>query len=165
MAGLSVEDVDFERGFVKARGKGRKERLIPLGEKATVALRDLLATLPASLADERGRPLFINNRGGRLSVRSIHTLVKKGALKAGLSRPVAPHRLRHTFATHLLEGGADLRAIQEMMGHASLSTTQKYTHVGLSQLMRVYDDAHPRAHFATGNDKTTVLPNEDDDDA
>ncbi|MBF0171700.1 MAG: tyrosine-type recombinase/integrase, partial [Nitrospinae bacterium] len=137
-----------------------KERLVPLGSKATCAVRELLAVLPAGSPDRMGRPLFVNNRGGRLSVRSVHGLVKKSALRAGLARPVAPHRLRHTFATHLLEGGADLRAIQEMMGHASLSTTQKYTHVGLAQLMRVYDDAHPRARAGI---RTTVQKKEADD--
>jgi integrase/recombinase XerC len=146
VAALSVADIDFGRGFVKARGKGKKERLVPFGGKAEAALRNLLADEAKRIDDRLGTPLFPNKTGGRLSVRSIHAVVKRSARKAGLARPVAPHRLRHSFATHLLDGGADLRSIQEMMGHASLSTTQKYTHVGLSQLMRVYDDAHPHAH-------------------
>ncbi len=145
MAWLSVADIDFDRGFITVKGKGKKERLAPFGLKAGGALRRLLDETRRSEADRRGTPVFLNREDKRLSSRSIHSIVKKYAKKAGLDRPVAPHRLRHTFATHLLDGGADLRAIQEMLGHSSLSTTQKYTHVSLSRLMEVYDDAHPRA--------------------
>ncbi len=145
MASLSVEDIDFHRGFITVKGKGKKERLVPFGQKARGALRRLLDEIHKSEADRYGTPVFLNRYKKRLSSRSIHSIVKKYARKVGLDRPVAPHRLRHTFATHLLDGGADLRAIQEMLGHSSLSTTQKYTHVSLSRLMEVYDDAHPRA--------------------
>jgi len=145
MAALSVENIDFDRGFITLKGKGKKERLVPFGVKAEQAIRRLLDLPGARQPDGLGTPLFLNRFGNRLSVRSIHALVRRRASRIGLGRPVAPHRLRHTFATHLLDGGADLRAIQEMLGHASLSTTQKYTHVSLQKLMRVYDDAHPRA--------------------
>lgn len=145
MEALSVENIDFDRGFITVRGKGKKERLAPFGSKAENALRALLDGRGKVEPDRLGVPVFLNRDSKRLSVRSIHSIVKKRAVAAGVGRPVAPHKLRHTFATHLLEGGADLRSIQEMLGHSSLSTTQKYTHVSLSALMRVYDDAHPRA--------------------
>ena len=140
LAALRVGDVDMEGGMIKVKGKGKKERLTPVGGAAARAL----SLFVSGYAPDR--PVFLNNRGERLSVRSIHSIVKKNARMAGLGRPVGPHRLRHSFATHLLEGGADLRAIQEMLGHSSLSTTQKYTHVNLKKLMEVYDSAHPRAH-------------------
>ena len=158
LASLSREDVDFDRGFVTLKGKGRKERLAPFGAKAEQALRALFAEGPPPRKDTRGTPVFINRGGGRLSVRSIHETVKRRARQAGFSRPVAPHRLRHSFATTMLEGGADLRMIQETLGHSSLSTTQKYTHVNLQRLMSVYDRAHPRAARA-GQDRKT--PNEE----
>lgn len=145
LASLSVHDVDFDRKMIKVRGKGKKERLTPIGQKAEKAIAGMIESVFAPKADEMGVPLFINRYGRRLSVRSVHKIVAECGLKAGLSKHLAPHRLRHTFATHLLDGGADLRSIQEMMGHASLSTTQKYTHVGMKKLMEVYDSAHPRA--------------------
>lgn len=158
LASLSREDADFDRGFVTLRGKGRKERLAPFGKKAEQALRALFAEGPSPCKDARGTPVFVNRRGGRLSVRSIHETVKRRARQAGFSRPVAPHRLRHSFATTMLEGGADLRMIQETLGHSSLSTTQKYTHVNLQRLMSVYDQAHPRAARAAQDSET---PNEE----
>ncbi|VAX17135.1 Site-specific tyrosine recombinase XerC [hydrothermal vent metagenome] len=145
VAALSVVDIDFDRKFVTLKGKGNKERLAPFGAKADKALKTLLAGCGKAAPDKLGEPLFLNPGGARLSVRSLHSIVKSRGLKAGVDRPVAPHKLRHTFATHLLDGGADLRAIQEMLGHSSLSTTQKYTHVSLKKIMQVYDDAHPRA--------------------
>jgi integrase/recombinase XerC len=148
MASLSVEDIDFDRGFITVKGKGKKERLVPFGKKADEAINRLFGKTGKVDADHHGTPVFLNRSHKRLSSRSIHSIVKKYAKSVGLDRPVAPHRLRHTFATHLLDGGADLRAIQEMLGHASLSTTQKYTHVSLSRLMEVYDDAHPRASLS-----------------
>lgn len=140
LVGLDLDDVDRGESTVRVLGKGRKERVVPFGEKAARALEGYLATR----GDDRG-PLFVNRRGGRLTTRSVHAIVRRGARAVGVARRVSPHTLRHTFATHLLDGGADLRAIQELLGHSRLSTTQRYTHVGVDQLMRVYDAAHPRA--------------------
>jgi integrase/recombinase XerC len=140
LSGLDVEDVDLREGGVRVLGKGRKERIVPLGTKAVEALRAYLG------AREGGRgPLFRNPRGGRLTVRSLHRIVRARARAAGLAGRVTPHTLRHTFATHLLDAGADLRLIQELLGHARLATTQRYTHVSADRLARVYDAAHPRA--------------------
>lgn len=138
-ASLDRADVDLERGIVMVRqGKGGKERHVPLGSAAAEALRDYFATTPG--AD----PVFLNHRGGRLSTRSMYDIVRRAGEAAGVPR-VHPHALRHSFATHLLDSGADLRAIQEMLGHSSLSTTQRYTHVSVDALLRVYRDAHPHA--------------------
>jgi integrase/recombinase XerC len=140
LSGLDVEDVDLREGSVRVLGKGRKERIVPLGAKAIQALRAYLG------AREGGRgPLFRNPRGGRLTVRSLHRIVRARARTAGLAGRVTPHTLRHTFATHLLDAGADLRLIQELLGHARLTTTQRYTHVSADRLAKVYDAAHPRA--------------------
>jgi len=140
LAGLDVEDVDLREGGVRVLGKGRKERVVPLGAKAVEALRAYLGTR------EGGRgPLFRNSRGGRLTARSLHRVVRARARAAGLAGRVTPHTLRHTFATHLLDAGADLRLIQELLGHARLTTTQRYTHVSADRLAKVYDAAHPRA--------------------
>jgi integrase/recombinase XerC len=140
LSGLDVEDVDLAEGTARVFGKGSKERIVPVGRQAIQAVRAYL----------RGRrtasgPLFRNRRGGRLTARSIRRVVRARARAAGLARRVTPHTLRHTFATHLLDAGADLRLIQELLGHARLGTTQKYTHVSMDRLMRVYDNAHPRA--------------------
>lgn len=140
LAGLQVEDVDLREGAVRVTGKGGKERIVPVGRKAVEALRVYLAE-----RTEGSGPLFRNRWGGRLTVRSLHRIVGARARAAGLSRRVTPHTLRHTFATHLLDAGADLRLIQELLGHARLGTTQKYTHVSAERLMKVYDAAHPRA--------------------
>ncbi len=137
-SGLEVSDVDFGSGLVRVRGKGDKERLVPVGGQAVRALE-------AYVDGRRKGPLFLNARGDRLTVRSFHRIVRASAKRAGLHRPVSPHTLRHSFATHLLDQGADLRVIQEFLGHARLSTTQRYTHVSADQLMKVYDRAHPRA--------------------
>jgi integrase/recombinase XerC len=140
LAGLDMEDTDLGEGSVRVLGKGRKERIVPLGSKAVDAVR-------AYLADREGSrgPLFRNARGGRLTVRSLHRIVRARARAAGLAGRVTPHTLRHTFATHLLDAGADLRLIQELLGHARLATTQRYTHVSADRLAKVYDAAHPRA--------------------
>ena len=143
LTGLNLDDLDRTERTVRVLGKGRKERMVPYGEAAAQALEAWLG--------ERGEasgPVFTNARGGRLTVRSVHTIVCRAARAAGITRRVSPHTLRHTFATHLLDGGADLRAIQELLGHSRLSTTQRYTHVGAEQLMKVYDRAHPRAQRA-----------------
>ena len=140
LAGLDLDDVDRAIRTVRVLGKGRKERIVPYGSRAAGAL--------AAYLEGRGGgagPLFANPRGGRLTVRSLYTIVRRSAVSTGITRRVSPHTLRHTFATHLLNAGADLRVIQELLGHSRLSTTQRYTHVGADQLMRVYDAAHPRA--------------------
>jgi len=141
LAGLDLESVDREARTVRVVGKGRKERIVPYGAAAARALDAYLAPRAAA----RG-PVFVRARGGRLGVRSIRAIVTRAAGAAGVTRRVTPHTLRHTFATHLLDAGADLRVIQELLGHSRLSTTQRYTHVGADQLMKVYDAAHPRSH-------------------
>ena len=140
LAGLDLRDVDLAEMTVRVLGKGRKERIVPFGGAAARALRDHLGARGSA-----GGAVFLNRRGGRLTVRSVHTIVRRQARAAGIVRRVSPHTLRHTFATHLLDSGADLRMIQELLGHSRLSTTQRYTHVGSDQLMRIYDAAHPRA--------------------
>ena len=149
LSGLNLSGIDSDQRLVRVVGKGNKERIIPIGRKALRAIQDYVeATLPLRKKAERDlqdEPLFINFRGGRLSTRSIGRIVKKYASQCGLMTEITPHSLRHTFATHLLDGGADLRSVQELLGHVSLSTTQKYTHVSLEKLMEVYDKAHPRS--------------------
>jgi len=142
LTGLNVGSVDLREGLVRVLGKGRKERIVPIGRKAREVLEEYLAAR-GNPADEE--PLFLNHRGGRLTPRSIERNLKVQLLKAGILKDATPHALRHSFATHLLDGGADLRAIQELLGHASLSTTQKYTQVSVDHLMHVYDLAHPRS--------------------
>ncbi len=147
LVGLDWGDVDASLELVRVRGKGGKERLVPIGRKALAALaayRERLAELcPRRLRDAKA--VYLNRRGSRLTTRSVARMVEHYVLASGLATKASPHALRHSFATHLLNAGADLRAIQELLGHASLSTTQKYTHVNLDQLMSVYDKAHPRA--------------------
>ncbi len=142
LAALDVGHVDLVEGLVRVRGKGDKERIVPVGRMARQALDRYLVARGAPRQDQ---PLFLNYRGERLSARSIERNLKKWLLHAGILKDASPHALRHSFATHLLDGGADLRAIQELLGHASLSTTQKYTQVSLDRLMDVYDRAHPRS--------------------
>ncbi len=147
LVGLDWIDLDANLELVRVRGKGGKERLVPIGQKALAAVhayRERLADLcRCRLRDERA--VFLNRRGTRLSTRTVARLVDTYVAASGIATKASPHALRHSFATHLLGAGADLRAIQELLGHASLSTTQKYTHVNLDQLMQVYDRAHPRA--------------------
>ncbi|MFN8625736.1 MAG: tyrosine recombinase XerC [Candidatus Binatia bacterium] len=147
LVGLDWADVDDGLELVRVRGKGGKERLVPIGRTALTALGAYRARLselcPRRLVD--GAAVFLNRRGGRLTTRSVARMVERYVVTSGVATKASPHALRHSFATHLLNAGADLRAIQELLGHATLSTTQKYTHVNLDQLMRVYDKAHPRA--------------------
>ncbi len=147
--GLDVEDIDIEERVLRARGKGSKERIVPVGQAALRAVRAYL---------ERGRPglvknrtenhLFVNFRGGQLTRQGLYKIVRRHALTAGLADRMSPHTLRHTFATHLLAGGCDLRSVQEMLGHADVSTTQLYTHLSSERLKDVYFKAHPRATAA-----------------
>ena len=142
LTGLNVASLELDEGLVRVLGKGNKERIVPLGSYARQAIAAYFALRGNPPADA---PLLLNARGGRLTSRSVGRIVDKYILKLATVKKVSPHTLRHTFATHLLEGGADLRAIQELLGHASLSTTQKYTHVSIDRLMEVYDKAHPKA--------------------
>jgi integrase/recombinase XerC len=141
LVGLNV--VDLQDGVLRVLGKGRKERIVPVIAKAKLALEAWLAKRPQ--LQPRSDALFVNRRGGRITARSIARHLARYAMIAGVRRHVHPHALRHSFATHLLDMGADLRGIQELLGHASLSTTQKYTHVSSERLVQVYEDAHPRA--------------------
>ena len=147
LVGLDWRDIDFQLGIIRVTGKGSKERIVPIGEVALEVLRDY-----ASEQDKRWRrpsrgqaAVFLNRLGGRITTRSVGRIVEKHLRAAGIPLRIGPHGLRHTFATHLLNGGADLRAIQELLGHVSLSTTQRYTHVNLDHLTAVYDRSHPRA--------------------
>jgi len=142
LVGLSLDQLDLDLGIVKVMGKGRKERIVPVGSKAIEALKAYLEK--RGILDGK-EPLFLNSRGGRLTARSVGRVIKKYTKRSGIFRRVSPHTLRHSFATHLLDAGADIREIQEMLGHASLSTTQRYIHLSLGKLMEVYDKAHPRS--------------------
>ena len=142
LVGLNIDDFDLRDRWIRVRGKGRKERQVPYGEKASASLEKYLAERTAK-PGERG--LFVNHRGTRLSDRGAREIVKFYARMVSGDASLHPHSLRHAFATHLLADGADLRAIQELLGHARLATTQKYTQVSLTDLMAVYDKAHPKA--------------------
>ncbi|ACB77854.1 site-specific tyrosine recombinase XerD [Opitutus terrae] len=145
LAGLLLQQVDLEHGFLRVFGKGAKERVVPIGGKAIEALATYLtAGRPHFVRSRTGSQLFLNKNGGPLSRVMLWMLVKKYAKRAGLTKNVKPHGLRHSFATHLLSGGADLRAIQEMLGHASISTTQIYTSVESQRLLEQHDKFHPR---------------------
>jgi integrase/recombinase XerC len=154
LVGLDLEDVNLTGRVVRVMGKGAKERLVPFNQATARALRAMMAdhtSLPAGLRKPSARhrrlrhPLFLNLRGGRLTTRSVDRIVRRYVREAGIAGGISPHALRHTFATHLLQAGADLRAIQELLGHARLSTTQRYTHLDVQHLMEVYRGAHPRA--------------------
>jgi len=146
---MNEDDLDLNLGIIKIMGKGKKERIVPIGNKAIEALKDYLKSRkmiskhqqPCSL----NPPVFLNYRGARLSTRSVARIINKYIKQCGLLKNISPHSLRHTFATHMLDAGADLRAIQELLGHVSLSTTQRYTHVSIDKLMEVYDKAHPKS--------------------
>ncbi len=145
LVGLDVDDFRPSEGLVRLKGKGRKERIVPIGDIAVEAIKAYRRSLkPSASTTKESAPVFLNYRGGRLTTRSVARLVASYS-KRLTGGSVSPHTLRHSFATHLLDEGADLRAIQEMLGHASLGTTQKYTHLATDQLLAVYDKAHPRA--------------------
>ena len=149
LAGLDLGDIDRKGQMLRVLGKGRKERVVPYGAKAQAAFEAYWPVRDGILAHPRTKPdpqaVFLNHLGGRLTARSVHTIVKKYVRLANVNWDLHPHSLRHAFATHLLADGADLRAIQELLGHASLSTTQRYTQASIQQLMEVYDKAHPHA--------------------
>ena len=170
LVGLNSNQLDMDLGIVRVMGKGRKERIVPVGVKAIevlkayleergmlkglrpggrTSLRAMRLSEPAA-GPEGEEPIFVNSLGGRLTARSVGRLIKKYSRHSGIFRKVSPHSLRHTFATHLLDAGADIREIQEMLGHSSLSTTQRYTHVSMGKLMEVYDKAHPRSFKNVG---------------
>lgn len=162
LVGVNWSDLSLDEGMVRLRGKGKKERLVPIGDVAVQAIRDYLAVPPMRVSPATARdvastltvkpadgPVFRNNRGGRLSVRSVERIVRRYADRLQVGT-VTPHTFRHSYATHLLNEGADLRVIQEMLGHASLATTQKYTHLATDRLMEVYDQAHPRSGNVKG---------------
>ena len=145
LAGLMLQQIDLDHGFIRVFGKGSKERVVPVGAKAAEAVATYLASGRPHLVKPRtGSQLFLNNRGSALSRVALWMIVQKHAKRAGLTKPVKPHALRHSFATHLLSGGADLRAIQEMLGHASISTTQIYTAVEPERLVSHHAKFHPR---------------------
>lgn len=159
LVGLDLEDVNLSGRMARVRGKGGKERLVPFNHSTAEALqammqdaRAMIASPPPTRRSARSGPhartrqaLFLNQRGGRLTTRSVDRIVRQAARTAGVPGRLSPHALRHTFATHLLQAGADLRAIQELLGHARLSTTQRYTHLDITRLMEVYRESHPRA--------------------
>lgn len=149
LEGLNLSSIDFDERLMSVIGKGNKERIVPIGRKALEAVRNYRVAIQ-NLRKKTGglsqdAPLFLNFRGGRLSTRSIGRILKKYTIASGLSPEISPHSMRHSFATHLLDGGADLRSVQELLGHKNLSTTQKYTHISLDRLMEVYDKTHPRS--------------------
>ncbi|MBI3322835.1 MAG: tyrosine-type recombinase/integrase, partial [Candidatus Omnitrophica bacterium] len=144
LAGLNLEDVDAVSGTAVVRGKGKRERLCPIGKTALAAIHRYLAKRPAK-GLKVPYALLVSQKGGRLTVRQVDRLLQRYARQAQLPVAITPHGLRHTFATHLLDRGADLRSVQELLGHRSLSTTQIYTHITPQRLKKVYDQAHPRA--------------------
>jgi integrase/recombinase XerD len=144
--GLEVTDADLRRGFVRAHGKGSKERIVPLGRQASAAVRRYLRSgRPDLVGSKPERKLFVNFRGGPLTRQGLYKIIQRNAKAVGLDSKMSPHTLRHTFATHLLSGGCDLRSVQEMLGHADISTTQLYTHLSGEEIKEVYFKAHPRA--------------------
>lgn len=147
LTGINLDDIRLSAEAILIRGKGKKERYVPFGGSATSALAAYLPARQAALAETRNKTgaLLINHRGGRLTTRSVGRIIKKIAVAKGLSPDVHPHTLRHAFGTHMLEEGADLRAIQELLGHERLATTQRYTQLSMKHVLQIYDQTHPRA--------------------
>jgi len=143
---LSVEDVNLETGFLRCMGKGSKERIIPVGSIALEYLKEYLSSVRKQLLNgKESKKLFFNRQGNPMTRQGFWKIIKKYSKQAGIYKKITPHTLRHSFATHLLENGADLRAVQEMLGHADISTTQRYTHLTQNRIKQVYDKTHPRA--------------------
>lgn len=151
LVALDLHDVDLPTGTLRIQGKGKRERQAFFGPTAAQKLAAYLAVRQAYRPSPDNPALFLNHRGGRLSTRGVHFLVKKHSRRVGLSPQTSPHTLRHAFATHLLDNGADLRSIQELLGHQRLATTQRYTRVSMDHIMAVYDQAHPRARRTQGD--------------
>lgn len=145
LLGLNVDDVQDSEGVITVTGKGNKQRLVPVGKHAQAAVSAYLVRVRPAFATGKSHALFLNTRGGALSRQSAWTVLKHAAQRAGIDKEISPHTLRHSFATHLLEGGADVRTVQELLGHASVTTTQIYTHVTADNLRQVWQEAHPRA--------------------
>jgi integrase/recombinase XerC len=143
LSGINTDDIHIKECLIKIKGKGKKERIVPIGSKAIDAMKSYI--IERMLLKSKERALFLNRVGKRLTERGVRRIVVKYARAIGIHGRIGPHTLRHSFASHLLQGGADLRVIQELLGHASLSTTQKYTHLDITHLMDVYDKAHPLA--------------------
>ncbi|WP_141594593.1 site-specific tyrosine recombinase XerD [Myxococcus sp. AB056] len=156
LCGLGINDVQLTAGYLVAKGKGAKERLVPLGSVAIEKVQAYLAeSRPAVLGRRKSQALFVTPRGAGFTRQGFWKLLKRYALKAGIVKPLSPHKLRHSFATHLVERGADLRAVQQMLGHADLATTQIYTHVNAARLRSVYDEFHPRSDVFVPKAKKT----------
>jgi integrase/recombinase XerC len=155
LAGLNLESIDRRGGEVRVLGKGSKERILPVGRRALGALTQWLEVRPA-LAAESESALFVSRRGERLSNRSIQSRLRRWGVKNGADQRLHPHLLRHSFASHMLESSGDLRAVQELLGHADISTTQIYTHLDFQHLAKVYDQSHPRARRERKSDDTTT---------
>lgn len=146
LVGISLEDIHFGERLIRVRGKGKKERLVPFGRMAGDRMKAYLGARPSLVGDRlQEKAMFLNYHGGRITSRSVERIVDKYIRRTALKRKISPHSLRHSFASHLLSRGADLRVIQELLGHESLATTQKYTHLNLAQLMDVYRKSHPRS--------------------
>lgn len=158
LTGLNLPDLDLQQGLVTVTGKGNKTRAVPLGTQAATAIRSWLKVRQLQLRDQADSAVFISRRGQRINPRSVQARLKKMATGQSLSRKLHPHMLRHSFASHVLESSSDLRAVQEMLGHANISTTQVYTHLDFQHLAKVYDAAHPRAQRKTGHDSKLAKP-------
>lgn len=145
MLDLDIGDIELEAGFVRCKGKGDKERIVPLGNLANTAVKEYLELSRPKLLKKRNNAYFLNNRGNRLSRQGFWKIIKGYTAKVGIVKEISPHTLRHSFATHLLKHGADLRTVQELLGHADISTTQMYTHLSQSSIRQVYKNTHPRS--------------------